>query len=88
VTGPATNAAAIVIIWKMLGRRTAIIYLLTVAGCALAGGFLLDFLGGGQPPMAMAHHGWMLPRSVEYVSAVILFIVLGFAIMQRRQTDE
>jgi phosphotransferase system glucose/maltose/N-acetylglucosamine-specific IIC component len=59
-----------------------------VAGCALAGGFLLDFLGGGQPPMAMAHHGWMLPPSVEYVSAVILFIVLGFAIMQRRQTDE
>jgi uncharacterized membrane protein YraQ (UPF0718 family) len=88
VTGPATNAAAIVTIWKMLGRRTAIIYLLTVAGCALAGGFLLNFLGGGKPPMAMMHHGWMLPRSVEYIAAVVLFIVLGFAMIQRRQTDE
>jgi uncharacterized membrane protein YraQ (UPF0718 family) len=87
VTGPATNAAAIVTIWKMLGRRTAVIYLFTVAVCALASGLLLNLLSGGQVPMAMAHHVRMLPRVVEYVSAVILFTVLGFAITYRRQPE-
>ncbi len=88
VTGPATNAATIVTIWKILGKRTAVIYLLTVVGCALAGGLLLDLLTGEQMPLALTHHGWMLPRMVGYISAVILFIVLGFAIIHRRQTDE
>jgi len=88
VTGPATNAASIVTIWKVLGRRTAIIYLLTVAGCALAGGLLLDLFSSAKTPMAMAHHGWMLPPVIEYISAAILFITLGFAIIRRRQADE
>ena len=88
MTGPATNAASVVIIWRILGQRTAIIYLLTVAGCALAGGLLLDLLAGVQMPMAMVHHGWMMPRIVGYFSAAILFIVLGFAIIHRQQTDE
>jgi uncharacterized membrane protein YraQ (UPF0718 family) len=83
VTGPATNAAGIATIWKMLGRRTAVIYLLTVAGCALAGGLLLNLFSSGHTSMAMAHHGWMLPKAVEYVSAIILFIVLGFAIIHK-----
>ena len=43
ITGPATNAAGLATIWNTLGRRTAILYLLTVAGCALAGGHRLGF---------------------------------------------
>ena len=88
VTGPATNAASIVTIWKILGRKTAIIYLLTVAGCALAGGLLLDFFGAGQLSMTMTHHGWMMPKVVEYVSALFLFIVLGFAIFRPIKSEE
>jgi uncharacterized membrane protein YraQ (UPF0718 family) len=88
VTGPATNAAAIVTIWKVLGRKTAVIYLVTVAGCALASGLLLNWISGGHSAVAMAHHGWMLPLPVEYVSAAVLFIVLGLAIIQRRKKAE
>lgn len=88
VTGPATNAASIVIIWKILGRRTAIIYLLTVAVCALAGGLLLDLLISGQPVMTMMHHGWMLPMHVKYISAILLFIVLAFAILRPAKSTE
>jgi uncharacterized membrane protein YraQ (UPF0718 family) len=88
VTGPATNAAAIVTIWKVLGRRTAIIYLFTVAGCALAGGLLLDLFSSAKTPMAMAHHGWMLPPVIEYISAVILFFVLAFAILHSPKSVE
>ena len=42
ITGPATNAAAISVIWKVLGRRTAIIYIITVALGALLSGLCLD----------------------------------------------
>jgi copper chaperone CopZ len=44
VTGPATNGAALAALWKVLGRRTAIIYLATVAVCALGSGMLVDAL--------------------------------------------
>jgi len=81
LTGPTTNAAGIATIWKMLGYRTAIIYLLAVAGCALAGGSILNLLSSGQLPIDIIHHERMLPRIIQYFSAVILFIVLGYAII-------
>ncbi len=42
IVGPATNAAAIVTVWKILGRRTSMIYLATIAVCGLASGLLFD----------------------------------------------
>lgn len=42
ISGPATNAATISVIWKVLGPRTATIYLLTVITTALSSGLLLD----------------------------------------------
>ena len=47
MTGPATNAATFVTIWKILGRATAIIYLATIAGCSLLSGILLDYIVAG-----------------------------------------
>ncbi len=44
VAGPATNAATIATIWKVLGRKTAVIYLATVAVGAVGGALLLDGL--------------------------------------------
>ena len=41
MTGPATNAATFTTIWKVLGSTTAVIYLATVAGCALAAALFL-----------------------------------------------
>jgi hypothetical protein len=44
IAGPATNAATITTTWKLLGRRTAVTYLATVAVGAIAAGLLLDWL--------------------------------------------
>jgi len=44
IAGPATNAATITIVWRLLGRRTAAIYLLTIAVTAVACGLLLNWL--------------------------------------------
>ncbi len=42
MTGPATNAATIATIWKVMGRKTAVIYLGTVATAAVIGGLVLN----------------------------------------------
>ena len=63
MTGPATNAAAFMTIWAGLGKRTAITYIATVAGCAIAAGLVLDEIarGGGDILLSPA---WMLPEVV------------------------
>jgi len=83
MTGPATNAASFVTIWKVLGRATAITYLATVAGCALLSGILLDFLAAGTRFEIAAGPGWMLPAAVKYTSAVALLIVLAYALLTK-----
>jgi uncharacterized membrane protein YraQ (UPF0718 family) len=83
IAGPATNAATFTALWQALGSRTALLYLVTVAGSALGCGLLLD---------------WLMPRAVAvlpelgknvgdaepvswwaHVWAVLLLIVLVLA---------
>jgi uncharacterized membrane protein YraQ (UPF0718 family) len=87
MTGPATNAASFITIWKALGRTTAIIYLATVAGCALLGGILLDLLATRADIEIAVHSHWMLPAGVKYASAVVLLAVLGYALFSKTNTN-
>ncbi|MGD9110519.1 MAG: SO_0444 family Cu/Zn efflux transporter [Phycisphaerales bacterium] len=80
MTGPATNAASFTTIWKGLGGRTAIIYLATVAGCALAAGLLLDYIAAGFDFAVMTRPGWMMPQVAKNASAVVLLSILFHAI--------
>ena len=82
MTGPATNAAAISTIWKVLGKKTAVIYLATVSLGSLAGGLLLDAIydARGLEPGHSIH--WMMPPAVEYISAIILILILVYAIVK------
>jgi uncharacterized membrane protein YraQ (UPF0718 family) len=88
MTGPATNAASFVTIWKGLGRTTAITYLASVAGCALLSGVLLDYLTAGDYSAIVSRPGWMLPLAIKYASAVVLFAVLIFAIFSKPREVE
>jgi uncharacterized membrane protein YraQ (UPF0718 family) len=85
MTGPATNAASFITIWKALGRATAITYLATVAGCALLGGVLLDYIVAGIDIEIATRPGWMLPDAVKYTSAVVLLAILSYAILSKRR---
>ncbi len=84
MTGPATNAAALTTLWGVLGRRTAILYLLTAAGGALAAGLLVDFFLAGRDVTEMIDaHGLMLPGWAEHLSAVLLLAVLGAGVYRK-----
>jgi len=91
MTGPATNAATIATIWKVMGKRTTIIYLATMIAGALVGGALLDQLVTGPQAVPGGAVGWMLPPSVKHVSGVVLLAVLANAIVRpwlKRFTDK
>jgi len=82
IAGPATNAATIATIWRILGKWTAIIYLLTIALSAIGCGLMLDWLftQTAEPYVIeerMSHGG----KLVGTISAIVLFIVLGAAML-------
>ncbi len=85
MTGPATNAATIVTIGRVMGKRTAAIYMLTVAGCAIGAGLLLDAIYTLPAVSAMAHeHKGLLPMWFKHATAVVLLGVLGWALLRPR----
>jgi len=88
MTGPATNAASFATIWKALGSKTAIAYLLTVAGCALASGALLDYIARGFEFEVFVKPGQMLPAAVMYASAIALLAILVLGIVGKRRAKE
>ena len=82
MTGPATNAATITTVWKVMGKRIAGVYLATVAASALAAGLILDAIVRGSGSHAMAHSHWMLPGSAKTICALALLAVLGYAFIR------
>jgi len=85
MTGPATNAASFVTIWKTLGSKTAITYLLTVAGCALLSGILLDYFAGGVDFEIMTRPGLMLPAAIKYSCAIVLITILAAGAISKKK---
>lgn len=75
IAGPATNAATLTVVWRLLGRRTALLYLVTVALSAVACGLLLDGLFPDLTVSAhyhlTSHGGWL-----RHVWAIALLCVL------------
>jgi uncharacterized membrane protein YraQ (UPF0718 family)/copper chaperone CopZ len=103
ISGPATNSAALTTLWKVLGRRAAVLYLLTVAVASLATGLAVDGLigAGGLPESALVpaagsiagrgahfhHEEGGAMPWIETASAVILLAVLINAVRPQRRKD-
>jgi len=85
ITGPATNAAGITTIWKVLGWRTALAYLFTVVVCAFGAGLLLDMEFAGLGTSIQAHIHQMEPSVLGHISAVALLAVLVTPIFNKRK---
>jgi len=81
IAGPATNAATFTTIWKVLGRRTAILYIATVAISAFGCGLLLDGLvpiaQKTLPMLESATHEHMESSWLSHVWAIVLLVVLA-----------
>jgi hypothetical protein len=82
IAGAGTNASTLPVIWKVLGRRTALVYLATVAASAVLCGLLLNWivpLAGawmpqlGGPVCHMDEGGWGTSLWAAALLAVLLF---------------
>lgn len=91
IAGPATNAATFTTIWKVLGQRTAVLYLATVGASALSFGLLLDWL----MPITeislpyLASHTHMQPDGswLYHIAAILLLAILAFSYMSKAHPE-
>jgi uncharacterized membrane protein YraQ (UPF0718 family)/copper chaperone CopZ len=83
IAGPATNAATVTTVARVLGKRSMVIYLMTVAISAFGGGLLLDWVmprAADAIPLlsGQGHHhegfGWF-----DHASGLVLVIVMTFS---------
>jgi uncharacterized protein len=82
VVGPATNAATITLISKMLGKKLITVYLSVISIFAILGGFLLNYLIGletiidifGEPKLMMMDHE-------KDVSVISIILILLFSVL-------
>jgi len=86
MTGPATNAAALATIYKAMGSRTALVYIMSVIICALGSGLLLEFMFP-QLGAKMQHIHQMEPSLIGHISAILLLVVLFMGIFAKKTDD-
>lgn len=91
ITGPATNAASFTTIWRVLGKRTAIVYLFSVALAAVLSGLTLDWLFphafGGLSGQMEHQHTTVGGSWFEHAAAVALLAVLAWSYWTARRSD-
>lgn len=81
IAGPATNAATVATLWKVMGKKTTFIYLITVAMGAILSGLFYDMLIG-QSWMAnifdlhQHEHGAGEGGWFNVAAALVLFVVV------------
>lgn len=82
IVGPATNAATIATVWKVLGRRTSIIYLATIAVCGLAAGLLFDQIIPSSGLSIGHDHAAEGGGILKTGTSIILILMMAFAWLQ------
>ncbi len=89
MAGPAVNTASMLIIGKVMGRRTLLLYLLSIIGGAIAFGLIIDNLLPGEwfsTPLSGIHaHGHGGFSYFDTACSILLAIMLINAFIQRHR---
>jgi uncharacterized membrane protein YraQ (UPF0718 family) len=77
ITGPATNTATVITLWKMLGHKATLIYLGSLIVIAWIAGWLLNSTLGAQTmEHSMHQHTAMKPELWQHLSGIALILIL------------
>ncbi len=86
ITGPATNAATLTTLWSIIGKKQLVVFLATLAFCALGAGFLINAmdlqLGIGET----ACHSMEKAGGFEYLCTATLVGILVKGMLPKKQT--
>lgn len=85
ITGPATNAATIATVLKTMGRKVVAIYLVSLAGCSLTAGWLLNRILTTQVITEHVHHHASSADRFEQICALLLTGILISAVLPRKK---
>lgn len=87
MAGPAANFASFTLISREMGRKAAVVYLLSIVAGAMAFGLMIDYLLPKDwfilSPLHAACHGGHHPGIFTSVCSAILVILLGVALFRR-----
>ncbi len=82
ITGPATNITTITIMSKVLGKKSTVIYVLTVAVSAITAGYILNMLSINMPMIDILRSGGKMEITlIQKISSIILFALLTFTML-------
>ena len=85
ITGPATNAATIATVLKTMGRKAVGIYLMTLAACSLAAGWLLNRIYTGELISEQIHSHETEAGLFEQICGVLLTALLVYSIFPKKK---
>jgi hypothetical protein len=91
LSGPATNIGTIVMLLKFLGPRVVTIYLLSIAGVALAAGYALDWIYVAWQINPVATFGkatGFVPEPMKVASAVVMLVLLARSLWRTPVPEE
>ena len=85
ITGPATNAATLTTLWKIIGKKQLVVFLITLSLCALVAGFLMNFFTptfgiDEQVCQKTCCGGWL-----DYAWTALLLLILAKGILPERK---
>lgn len=77
MSGPATNITTISVCWKILGKRSTLIYLLTIILSSISAGLFLDYI---TPQLVIENSSYqvnhLIGRNVQIISGLVLIGIL------------
>lgn len=97
LSGPATNAANLSMVTKIIGKKGTVIYLAAIATGSLAAGYLFNLLvqSAGMSNVVMTHVHDVLPRWLHLLGAVVLgamivwyYIRLNLDVAKKEELEE
>lgn len=89
ITGPATNTATVITIWKLLGRKATLIYLGSLTVIAWIAGWLLNRTFGRQSLDHSAHqHAFMEPALWQHASGIALILILLLSLYVKQKPKQ
>ncbi len=88
LAGPATNTAGILAVAKFLGKRSAVIYLVSISVCALLLGLALNQIysfTGIDSKAVLGKAGEVIPGYIKLASSVALIVLMVWAVWRPRK---
>jgi len=90
LVGPATNIGSLGVLSKQLGRRTIVVYLISISVVALLMGWVLNLILSGSDITALAERSLaepLVPRSVKVLGAAVFLALALMSFGRLRYLD-